>query len=149
LQTSEANARQLLSRARKQVRSQRRTSIPATKHRALLDAFIGAARAGEVASLERLFAADVVSCSDGGGVAARAARVPVAGRARVARFVASFADTWWADTTLRWIEANGRPAVLVLRDGGLIAFVTISVSTDGIEELFWVMNPPKLSTLTA
>ena len=92
-----------------------------------------------------MFAAEVVSCSDGGGVAPRASKVPVTGRARVAKFVKSFASTFWTGTTVSWTEANGGPAALVSRDGELIALVGIGVSADGIEDVFWVMNPAKLT----
>jgi hypothetical protein len=54
----------------------------------LLHAFIAAAQSGDVADLERLFAADVVSRADGGGLV-RAARTPVVGRQRVAKYIAA------------------------------------------------------------
>lgn len=55
------------------------------------DAFMGAAQQGNLEALEGLFATDVVSPSDGGGLV-RAARRPVVGRARVAGFIAKVAE---------------------------------------------------------
>ena len=86
LQMEEANARQLVSRARKHIADGRRTPVSWDEQWRFLEAFIGAAQKGDLAGLEGLFAEDVVSYSDGGGIV-RAARVPVSGRERVATFI--------------------------------------------------------------
>ncbi len=67
LRTGEANARQLVSRARKRLANDRRNSVRSKEHRRFLEAFIAAARKEEMAALESLFAEDVVSGSRGGG----------------------------------------------------------------------------------
>jgi RNA polymerase sigma-70 factor, ECF subfamily len=67
LQISEANARQLVCRARKHVTSDRRQAGDAGEHRRLLHAFVAAARHGDVQRLEQLFAADVMSTSERDG----------------------------------------------------------------------------------
>ena len=73
LRLQEANARQVVTRARQHVAGGRRMPASSTEQRRLLDAFIAAAQNGDVTGLEDLFASDVVSNSDGGGLA-RAAR---------------------------------------------------------------------------
>jgi RNA polymerase sigma-70 factor (ECF subfamily) len=148
LQVQEANARQLVSRARRHVDAQRRQPVGAAEQRRLLDAFLQAARLGDLAALEDLLAADVVSLTDGGGMPG-AARVPVAGRERVARFVAGFATRFWAGTTLHPLEANGRPATLIRRADGLVAVLALTASPDGIDRLLWVMSPGKLTAFAA
>ena len=144
LDTTAPNARQLVSRARKHVQSSRHEPVDPVRHRALLDAFVAAARDGDLERLERALAADVVSTSDGAGIAPRAARRPVVGRDKVARLVAGWSD-WWAGTSLTWLETNGRPSVLVTRGGTAVALLSISVSADGIDQLLWVMAPDKLA----
>ena len=67
LRLEEANARQVVTRARQHVAHDRRMPASATEQRHLLDAFVVAAQNGDVAGLEGLFASDVVSTSDGGG----------------------------------------------------------------------------------
>src|SRR5262249_45609542 len=52
LQLEEANARQVVTRARQHVGNGRRVPASSTKQRRLLDCFIAAARRGDVASLE-------------------------------------------------------------------------------------------------
>jgi len=65
LRLAEANARQVVTRARQHIASGRTTATSSTEQQRLLGAFIAAAQDGDVASLEHLFASDVVSTSDG------------------------------------------------------------------------------------
>jgi RNA polymerase sigma-70 factor (ECF subfamily) len=59
LRLEEANARQVVTRARQHVTSGRRLAATSTEKRRLIDAFVAAAHHGDVAGLEGLFAADV------------------------------------------------------------------------------------------
>jgi RNA polymerase sigma-70 factor, ECF subfamily len=58
---SEANARQILARARARLGSGRRRRVSRGEHRPLLMAFTTASRTGEVAQLEQLLAGDAVA----------------------------------------------------------------------------------------
>jgi RNA polymerase sigma-70 factor (TIGR02957 family) len=144
VQTTEATARQLVSRARKHIAAERRTPASAPEQRRLLTAFVAAAKAGDMSALEELFAADVVSYSDGGGVA-RASRIPVRGATTVAKYVRAFADRFWAGVEVTGITVNGADAVLLRHDGVALAVVTVTASAEGIDQLLWMMNPGKLS----
>jgi RNA polymerase sigma factor (sigma-70 family) len=69
LRFTEANARQVVTRARQHLANHRRMAASsATEQRRLLFAFIAAAQTGDVAGLESLLASDVVSTSDGVGL---------------------------------------------------------------------------------
>lgn len=149
LRVTEANARQLASRARRRIAAERRTPVSRTEHRRLLETFIAAARTGDLDALEELLAEDAVSYSDGGGAVRGASRIPVAGRARVAKFVVAFAPRFWPGATVAWVEANGRPAALVSRDGTPFALLAISASDAGVDRLLWVLNPGKLHGFAA
>jgi RNA polymerase sigma-70 factor (TIGR02957 family) len=144
--TTEANARQLHSRARRHVAlDENRTVDPAT-WLDLVQRFSAAARDGDVAGLESMLADDVVSAADGGGVVS-AARRPVEGREKVARYVvgvlAKFADG--LESTL--LEVNGETAIVSTRDGELAS--VWFVETDGVvvRGLRLVSNPEKLAYL--
>lgn len=63
LRVEEANARQLVTRARQHVAGGRRRSASLTEQRRLVDAFTAAAQYGDVSGLERLFVSGVVSAS--------------------------------------------------------------------------------------
>lgn len=148
LETSEANTRQLTSRARKRLAEERKQAVDAETHKRLLNAFLGAAQAGNMSELEQVLTQDVVSYADGGGVRG-ASRIPVVGRSRVAKYLAAFAPRFWPPTRARWVEANGGPAVLVTVDGTAVALLTAEVSARGIERLLWVLNPDKLARYAA
>jgi RNA polymerase sigma-70 factor (ECF subfamily) len=64
LRVEEANARQLVTRARKHLSGGRRAPVSPARQRRLIDAFIAAGRKGDLARLESLFASDVVSRPD-------------------------------------------------------------------------------------
>ena len=64
LRLAEANARQVVTRARRHLVSGRTTATRSTDQERLLQAFIAAAQDGDVAVLEDLFASHVVSASD-------------------------------------------------------------------------------------
>jgi len=57
---SEANARQLVTRARMRLCSERRRPVGAHEHRRLLDTFAAAAQTGELSPLEELLVADII-----------------------------------------------------------------------------------------
>lgn len=141
--TSVASARQLVSRARKHLATARKAEVAAAEQRRLLEAFLVAAQHGDVDGLERLFAEDVVSYTDGNGVKL-AARIPVAGRSRVAKFVAAFSSHFWTGKTIEWVEVNGQPAATLSEEGTITAIVTVTTGADGIRQLLWIMSPDKL-----
>ena len=148
LDLTESNVRQIVTRARKRIAGERRAPAGKPEQERLLRAFLIAAQQGELAALERLLHADLVSISDGGGVV-RAARMPVQGRTRVAKFISSFASHWWVNATITWVEANGDVAALLARDGRAYALVSADVSDGEISQVIWVMNPTKLVSISA
>jgi RNA polymerase sigma-70 factor (ECF subfamily) len=82
------------------------------------------------------------------GAASENAVRTVEGRARVAKFISSFAGHFWVGSAFRWLETNGRSSVLISRDGEPIALATIDAGKDGIHRIYWVMAPAKLSRLS-
>jgi RNA polymerase sigma-70 factor (TIGR02957 family) len=146
LQLEEANTRQLVTRARQHIADGRRAPVSSTEQRRLLETFIAAAQKGDLAALEGLLASDVVSYSDGGGVV-RAARTPIAGRERVAKFITAFASHFWTGVTLTWIQTNGQSSVLISRDGAVVTVARIDASAEGIGQILWMMRPSKLTAI--
>jgi RNA polymerase sigma-70 factor, ECF subfamily len=59
LELSEANVRQIVTRARRHLSGDVRWDADATDHARLLDAFLAAAQSGELAALEQLLADDI------------------------------------------------------------------------------------------
>jgi RNA polymerase sigma-70 factor, ECF subfamily len=65
LALSEANARQLVTRARRRLCDEHRRPVDAAEQPRLLDAFVAAAQTGDLGSFERLLAADVAAPLNG------------------------------------------------------------------------------------
>lgn len=145
LELSEPNIRQLVVRARKHLADERRKPVGPDEQKRLLGAFISAAQQGDLAGLERLFAADVASYTDSNGRVRAAARLPVHGRKNVAKLLAGFASRFWPDITVTWLEMNGQASVLLRRDGAAVAWASIEASDEGIEGIYWIMSPEKLA----
>ncbi|NUR25372.1 MAG: sigma-70 family RNA polymerase sigma factor [Catenulispora sp.] len=143
LQSKEPAVRQLVSRARQHMASERQAPVTAAEQKALLTSFLRAARTGDMAALEKLFAAGVTSLSDGNG-RPRIARRAVVGAPQVAKFL--HAMTWfWDGVELDWVTANGQAAVVVRHGAVTSGMITISASADGIEQIFWMFNPDKIT----
>jgi RNA polymerase sigma-70 factor (ECF subfamily) len=144
IQQTQGNVRQLVSRARKHLAEEKRRAVSAREQQRLLDAFMVAARTGDLNELETLLAEDVVSYSDGGGVV-RASKFPVVGRERVSKFIRAFASQFWDGVVVEPMMANGQASMRLSRDGETFAVVTVVARSDGIERILWMMNPGKLS----
>ncbi|MFD8236009.1 RNA polymerase sigma-70 factor [Streptomyces sp. NPDC059696] len=142
LELSRANTRQIVSRARRRLSAERREPVDTAQHRRLLDAFVAAAREGDVAALESVLSADVVAYADGNGMRG-VARVELVGPVRVAR-VTAFAHRFFPGAEYGVVEANGQPSLLLMRDGVAVALVSATVGPDGIDGLYWVLAPEKL-----
>jgi len=148
VQLSEAAARQLVSRARKHLAGERRREVSPSEQRRLLTAFVSAAQTGELDELERLFAEDVVSYSDGGGVV-RASKFPVRGRVTVAKFVRAFHERFWDGVVVTQADVNGQPSAILSKDGTTFAVLSVVASGQGIDQVLWMMNPHKLGAVAS
>jgi RNA polymerase sigma-70 factor (ECF subfamily) len=146
IQGSEANARQLVSRARKHLaEEQRGREVDQAEQRRMLAAFLQAAQSGDIAELERMFTDDIVSYSDGGGLA-RASRIPVVSSERVAKYLRAFHTRFW-EGSIHIVDSNGAPAAVLVRDGAVVAHLALDVTGEGIRHLLWTLNPEKLERL--
>ena len=149
--TSEQNARQLASRARRQVREGRPRFDPSAEQREeLATSFIAAAKDGDFERLESLLAEDVALHGDGGGIAP-AIKHPVFGRERVAQMLANWMRLGFetiGGVELRQAEINGQPgAEYVDADGKLIGVISLDIADGEIQAIHSIVNPEKLGHL--
>jgi RNA polymerase sigma factor (sigma-70 family) len=126
LEMSEANVRQTLHRARRTMEGYDRSRVPNTavhrsEMREALVRFMGHLLAGDVAAIETLLAEDVVALNDAGGEFF-AARVPVVGRNKVARFHTKIAHGGAGTPRIEIRHLNGLPAVVGEFEGGGAGF---------------------------
>lgn len=147
LDLTEANCRQVYSRAVKRVATpEARFTPPVERQRELVESFVTAAREGDLARLERLLAADVTWWSDGGGKVSSARR-PILGREKVVRFISGTVRKFTGSLAVDVIETNGAPAVVVWVAGELYCVVALDLRDDAIAGVWSVLNPAKLSFL--
>jgi RNA polymerase sigma-70 factor (ECF subfamily) len=146
----EPAVRQLVSRARRHVAAGRPRFDPDGEARdALVERFLAAVDAGDLAGLEELLAADVVLWGDGGGTVV-AARIPVRGPAQVARFLTHTrrARASWGPMVQERVRVNGQPGQLVRQgDGSVFSVMAVDVVDGRIAALRIVRNPAKLEHL--
>jgi len=135
--------RQIARRAREHVTARRpRVKVSRSEQQAVVERFLDAFRTGQIRELMDVMAPDVVLIADGGGLA-RAARSPVQGAERVAKFLARAHQVVAAlETTTVWL--NGAPAGRLEFDGELGATVSLAVEDGRVTRIYVVRNPRKL-----
>ncbi|MBF6329169.1 RNA polymerase sigma-70 factor [Nocardia transvalensis] len=145
LELSEANSQQLYRRARQHVRDERSRFDAVPAHaRELLHRFVSAARGGDVAALERMLTADIVAMADGGGKVT-AARRPVAGVARVARYLVGLFHREVPGLDLAIEEVNGAPAAVARIGDTVVLIGSVDLAGAEVSAVRLVVNPDKLA----
>ncbi|HWM08463.1 MAG TPA: RNA polymerase sigma-70 factor [Solirubrobacteraceae bacterium] len=147
---SEANVRQLATRARRHVEQCRpRFQTTRAQRDELAARFFAAAQQGDLAGLETLLAHDVELTSDGGGKVPALAQV-LRGRTRVARMLINWLgpDERLPGVSLRPVEVNGGPGALFLdAQQRLIGVMALDIAGGRITSLSSIANPEKLTHL--
>ncbi|GGS62114.1 RNA polymerase sigma24 factor [Planobispora rosea] len=139
-----AACRQLAARARKHISARApRFDVDAAEHRKVVDAFVEATGGRSMDALLALLDPDVVLISDGGGTV-RAARRPILGAEKVARFLIGVSERFGTGTRQRQSTVNGRPGLLRFRGDELIGVTGLTVAGGRITEIDIVLNPEKL-----
>ncbi|GGZ88143.1 DNA-directed RNA polymerase sigma-70 factor [Streptomyces subrutilus] len=145
LDLTEPHCRQLYHRAAGRLAEASPAPRPAPdpeRWQGLVDTFLTAARDGDLARLEELLTADVRYVADGGGVVG-AARRPIVGRDKVARFVLGALRKYVAGVPVTVAEVNGAPALLF----GEVAVLLVAFRNGRVSDMGAVVNPEKLAYL--
>jgi RNA polymerase sigma-70 factor (ECF subfamily) len=142
---SPAACRQVASRARRRVREGRHRHDPPAAADQVVRSLLTAVAAGDVDRVIALMADDVELLSDGGGLVL-AARRPVVGPRKVARFLVNLAKryTGW---TYEVATINDEPGVIVSRGGRLEFAMAIHIREGQAHALHAIRNPDKLTAL--
>jgi len=151
---SEAAVRQLAHRAREHVQARRpRFDVASSQQREVTDRFLAAAMGGDLDGLMAVLAPDVVMVSDGGGKA-QAARHPILGAVKVARFMLGISGRPYqgldvGDIAVEGAAINASAGLLFCAHGRVIAAATVAVDGDRITAIQLVANPDKLRAISA
>lgn len=145
---TEANCRQMVSRARAKIAQRRSQPQPSpARSELLVQSFLQACHRGDVTGLMNLLTDDAVLRSDGGGLV-RAATWPVFGADKISRFFAGIYKRFEGDWQVRFVRINATPSVLVYESGTLVQTMSFEFSDDErIENIYVVRNPEKLRHL--
>lgn len=134
--------RQLASQARRHVRERRAGAATRAEHDAVAQAFAAATATGDLAALTRVLDPRVMLRADGGG-AVSAARRPVVGADRVARFLLGIPRLQPTALVTPILTADGL-GFLVSVDGATDSIITVAVEGELVTEVWIVRNPDKL-----
>lgn len=149
LSVSEVNCRQMASRARAHLRKARKRFVvePQAGQR-LIQAFIEAARSGDISRFGELLAEDVRYVADGGGKVTAAKR-PLVGRTAVAKLFAGIMRWTPPDVRITYERVNTVPGFVFWRADGTAAQAGACELTESsrIAALYLVRNPEKLRHL--
>lgn len=138
---SEVACRQIASRARRRLRDGRLRS-PTGDERQVVDELLVAVALGDMNTVLARLAPDVVSVSDGGALR-RAARRPVVGRERVARFFCNLARRY-PHATMAPVTVNGDPGIIASIDDEIDFVAAFEVEAGHVAAIWLVRNPDKL-----
>ncbi|HEU5079482.1 MAG TPA: RNA polymerase sigma-70 factor [Opitutaceae bacterium] len=145
---SEANCRQIVSRAKSQLlRGERPAETPPTEvAQRLAEKFLTAARSGDLSDLMALLKDDATMYTDGGGVVSSAGR-PIATADRIARFFIGIRRKSPGRKEHFPALVNGRVGALEYVNGVLDRAISFDFENEKIARLYIVRNPEKLRHL--
>lgn len=146
LEKTPANVRQIARRAREHAGDPTRGSTVSEEQRQrLASAFLAAAVSGDVDQIRDLLAADAVMYSDGGGVVT-AARKPIYGADKIARFMVGVQRkaAYPTDAVFTQIRVNGEPGVRMdSAADGFLSIIAIEVADDVVQSIRFFTNPER------
>ncbi len=148
---NDAACRQLLSRARENVATEKRVfKTSPEEHRRLLTAFVGAIMGGEQERLLEMLAEDAVLIADAGPSGGRYGRLryigrPVVGRMKIAALMKAFANQKvFPPPEFQERTLNGEPAVVGFRGGRAFGAILISIADGKVRHVFLQTDPERL-----
>lgn len=141
-----ANVRQIVRRARDHAGDpSRQGTVSEEQRQRLASAFLAAAASGDVDQIRDLLAADAVMYSDGGGVVT-AARKPIYGADKIARFMVGVQrkTAYPTDAVFTQIRVNGEPGVRMdSAADGFLSIIAIEVVDDAVQSIRFFTNPER------
>ncbi|MEW6636675.1 MAG: RNA polymerase sigma-70 factor [Actinomycetota bacterium] len=146
---SEANCRQIARRARQSVAARRPRFDPAPEDgERLVRRFVEACMSGDMEGLLRMMSEEITLWTDGGG-RVRAARNPIYGSDRVARFLLGVTVRAPEGLVVRFVRVNGQPGFISYHaDGSPQGAAVFDISSGGrIAAIRLVVNPEKLRSI--
>ena len=137
--------RQIATRARRRVRGAHRPAASAADRR-LVAEVVGAIAAGDIDGVLARLAPEAVCVTDGGATR-RAARRPVQGAPRVARFLVNLARRFSGTLSLADVTVNGDPGFVLSIGGTVDQVIAFEVEGGRVTTIRIIRNPDKLGRI--
>jgi len=145
LEISIENSRQLLSRAKKELKTENvKNSIKTPQ--GYLDHYIDIIHSGDTAQLEQLLSDDIVMVSDGGGKAP-AAYQPLSGREKSLLFLSGIYRKFYQNSRIEKGFVNHHPALFFYVNDQLVTCQVLELENEKIQRIYFLRNPNKLAPL--
>ena len=145
---SSAACRQIASRARARLRTDGAVRTRLGGDRQVVEELLIAVAMGDIDGALARLAPDALCVSDGGATR-RAARRPIVGATRVARFLINTTRKVYDDASVELATINGCPGMIVSVKGEVDVVASFELDDDGRVAAIWMMrNPDKLGHLT-
>ncbi|WP_133647774.1 RNA polymerase sigma-70 factor [Paraburkholderia flava] len=147
---TEAACRQLVSRAKTQLRDERprQTVVPPETHQRLLQSFAHALERGDFPAINAFLAEDAMLIGDGGGKAT-AFPEPMLGGRRIAQLFYAASLRFGSAVGVRLVALNGEWALLRFIDGKLESALSFEMNGERVSHIYVQRNPDKLERLAA
>jgi RNA polymerase sigma-70 factor (ECF subfamily) len=142
---SEANTRQILTRARRRLRESRpRFTVSRRESEKIVRRFRDACVTGNLQELMAVLHTDAELIADGGGKALAASR-PVIGADRIVAFVITLVGkSRWVESVPEIVTINGAPGLLLSHPTLGNSTYSFDIADDRIRAIYVVRNPDKL-----
>lgn len=145
LDTTEANSRQLVTRARQHIRSRRpKRRVAPEAHQAVMREFLTACATENSSQLVQLLRDDATLYSDGGGKV-QAALNPIHGADRIVRFLLGVRQKFPVELRPVAVDLGGTASVLLYEGDRINSLMSLDLDEDGhIAGVYIIRNPDKL-----
>jgi len=146
---SEAACRQLVSRAKAQLRDERpRSTVSHETHRRMLETFVQAIKHGDLHAINALLAEDAILLGDGGGKVPSSSK-PMVGSRRIAQFFYASYLRFGTEMRLELVSLNDQWGLLRYVEGQLESAQSFQTEGECIARIQVQRNPDKLMRIAA
>ncbi|ALL69538.1 Sigma24-like DNA-directed RNA polymerase specialized sigma subunit protein (plasmid) [Paraburkholderia caribensis MBA4] len=146
---TESACRQLVSRAKAQLRDERpRYAVPREKHRQLLQSFAQALASADFRAINAFLAEDATLIGDGGGKVTSFPKPMVGGR-RIAQLFYAALRRFPGGVHVKLVTLNGQGAFLRYIEGKLESAMSFETDGERIVSIHVQRNPDKLARIAA
>jgi RNA polymerase sigma-70 factor (ECF subfamily) len=147
VEKSEANCRQLFSRAKSHLARREMSEEPAGENaERVVQQFLQACMTGNMESFLAVLTEDAVMYSDGGGKV-RAALKPIYSAEFIGRLYLGIREKWMSGAQVEIVRVNGKVGAIFRRSDGSSVVTAFAFRGDRIQAVYWVSNPDKLRGL--